>query len=313
LLLLLAIPFQVEAAQYVVRAGDTLSAIAQRHHISLALLARLNGITNINLIRIGQVLLIPVQVHTFYYRVRWGDTLSGIALRYGTDIATLRSLNPRLGVYPLAGQLLRVCRPCSSGATYQVAPQPAPSGRVHIVRPGETLSSIAGSFGLSTTALMSANHITNPDLIVIGSSLLIPSVTAATAYDPYAAKALIIQDAERFGIEPALPLAVAWQESGFNQSMVSRTGAIGVMQVEPYTGAHIEDLLGRQLNLYNLDDNVLAGVYWLSVLLRYYGGDERMAVAAYYEGTRAIAHHGLYQDTVQYVADVLALKSGFGP
>jgi soluble lytic murein transglycosylase-like protein len=125
-------------------------------------------------------------------------------------------------------------------------------------------------------------------------------------------RSLIVSDASWYGIEASLALAVAYEESGFNQAAVSRTGAIGVMQIEPYTGAHISRLLGRTINLYYLNDNVQAGVYWLSVLVRYYGGDERLAVAAYYEGARALARRGMYRDTVQYVANVMALKYRFG-
>jgi LysM repeat protein len=311
LLILLAIPFHARAAEYVVRAGDTLGSIAQRNHIALWALARANGIANINLIRIGQVLLIPTPARSLWYHVRWGDTLSGIASRFGTDIATLRSMNPKLGAYPLAGEWLRVCRPCSSGSSYEVSPQ-QPAGAIHIVQPGETLTSVAARFGVSPLTLISVNHITNPDRIIIGQALTIPSASTPGAYDPYSARALIVRYANLYGIEPSLPLAIGWQESGFNQTMVSRTGAVGVMQIEPYTAAHIQALLGRRLNVYNVDDNVHAGVYWLGVLLRYYGGDERLAVAAYYEGTRAIARHGFFRDTVQYVNDVLSLKSSFG-
>ncbi len=311
LLLLLAMPFTARAQQYVVQVGDTLSSIAQRNHISLLALVRANGITNINLIQLGRVLLVPVRSQSTWYRVRWGDTLSGIAVRYGTDVATLRSMNPRLGTFPLAGQLLRVCHPCASGATYQVSP-PASTGSTHIVLPGETLTALAVHYGVSPLALMTANNLSNPNRLVIGQALTIPSAPSLGSYDPNGARALIVRYASAYGIEAALPLAIAWQESGFNQSMVSHTGAIGVMQVEPYTGAHVNDLLGRTFNLYNMDDNIHAGVYWLSVLLHYYGGNERMAVAAYYEGTRALARHGFFQDTIQYVNDVTALKSNFG-
>jgi hypothetical protein len=57
---------------------------------------------------------------------------------------------------------------------------------------------------------------------------------------------------------------------------------------------------------------VRAGVYWLSVLLRYYGGDERWAAAAYYQGTRSLATRGWFTDTHQYVADVMSLRVSFG-
>jgi soluble lytic murein transglycosylase-like protein len=127
-------------------------------------------------------------------------------------------------------------------------------------------------------------------------------------YDPWTARSLIVQDAAIFGMNSTLPLAVAWEESGFNQTLTSSTGAIGVMQVEPYTGTHISQLLGRHFNLYDVADNVYAGVYWLSVLLRYYGWNERLAVAAYYQGTRSLARVGMYADTRQYVANVMALQ-----
>lgn len=309
-LILLAMPFQARAAQYVVQAGDTLTSIAQRNNVSLLALARANGIFNLNLLQPGRVLLIPVQAQTSWYRVRWGDTLSGIALQYGTTVSGLRSMNPSLGTYPLAGQFLRVCHPCATGATYQVA-APQTSGNTHVVQSGETLSSIASHYGIATSTLLDANNLTDPNYIAAGQTLTVPSLTVGAA-DPYGARAIILRYAQLYGVEPSLALAIAWQESGFNESLVSSTGAVGVMQVEPYTEAHIRDLIGRDFNLYNTDDNIHAGVYWLSVLLRYYGGDERMAVAAYYEGSRAIAAHGFFQDTVQYVNNVMALKTSFG-
>jgi soluble lytic murein transglycosylase-like protein len=162
---------------------------------------------------------------------------------------------------------------------------------------------------------MHSNGLVNPDLVVIGYHLAIPAAStapAATGYNPSLTRQLISSYAYTYGVSPSLALAISWQESGFNQNLVSRTGAIGAMQVEPYTGSHISWLVGRQFNLYNVDDNVHAGVYWVSTLLRYYGGDERSAVAAYYQGTRSISQRGWFDDTKQYVANVMSLKTSFG-
>jgi LysM repeat protein len=317
LALLLALPFRAQAAQYVVRAGDTLGQIAQRHHMSIDVLARVNGITNINLIQIGRALFVPSLQRTFYYRVRWGDTLLGIAARYHLDVPSIRAMNPALGLYPLAGQWLKLCGPCGSGgATAPSAPVASTAGSGtgswYVVRPGDTLTGIAGRYGVSLRAIMAANRIVNPDHIVIGSTLTIPQTFLGGGYDPWQARALIVSYAHAFGVDPALPLAIGWQESGFNQNMVSRTGAVGVMQVEPYTGRRVDALLGQQFNLYTIDDNIHVGIYWLASLLSYYGGDQRLAAAAYYQGTRALAEKGMYPDTVQYVNDVLALKASFG-
>ncbi|MGH2441972.1 MAG: LysM peptidoglycan-binding domain-containing protein [Chloroflexota bacterium] len=326
---LLLLPAEANASGYMVRPGDTLSAIAFRQGVPITSLIAANRITNANYIRAGMVLILPapgqsVVAHYVYYRVRWGDTLLGIAGRYGMFVQTIRNLNPRLGVYPLAGQWLRVCYPCG-GRTTAAAPAPqaqAPSaapGAFYVVRPGDTLIGIASRYGVNTASLLAVNGLSNPNFIVIGARLRIPSAGTAPVpgivqqgYDPVGARQLIVNDAAAYGVDSSLPLAIAWQESGFNQSMVSATGAIGVMQVEPYTGTVIDQLLHRPFNLYNETDNIQAGTFWLAYLLEYYRGDESSAIAAYYQGSRSIAEHGLFLDTIQYVRNVAALQTRFG-
>lgn len=116
---------------YVVRYGDTLDGIAWRYHMSSWAIARANGIWNPNHIYAGQVLYIPCNgcwyppyprphpapmpgpipgpIYHCSYQVRYGDTMSGIAWRLGTDAWTLARFN---GIYNLnwiyAGQWLRV-------------------------------------------------------------------------------------------------------------------------------------------------------------------------------------------------------------
>jgi N-acetylmuramoyl-L-alanine amidase len=311
LVVLLAIPFHVQAHGYVVRAGDTLTTIAQRYKVSVNAIARLNGIANVNLVQIGRLLSIPQIARNFNYRVQWGDTLIGLGSRFGLTIGAIRALNPSLGVYPLAGEVLRLCNPCgSSPSSVSIAPSTTSSAATYAVAPGDSLISVATHFGITTGTLMAANHIADPNHIYIGQRLVVPVVGGA-GYDPWAARSLITTYAHVYGMDPALPLAIGWQESGFNQTVVSSTGAIGVMQVEPYTADHIANLWGRPVHLYLLDDNVHAGVFWLSRLLTYYGGDVRLAIAAYYQGTRSISRVGFYDDTKQYLANVTSLMSTF--
>lgn len=103
-----AAPSQADSA-YVVRPGDTLANIASRYGVSVSALAQANGIRNINLIYIGQNLVIPgsssstgqpavpkppsTSPATGVYIVQAGDTLGRIAARYGTSVSNLMQLN----------------------------------------------------------------------------------------------------------------------------------------------------------------------------------------------------------------------------
>jgi LysM repeat protein len=315
-LLLLVLPVDAQAAGYIVQPGDTLAGIAARYHISIRALARVNGISNINLVQAGRRLTIPVAARHYRYQVRWGDTLTGIAARFHTSVSAIRSWNPRVGAYLLAGSWLALCSGCGASREFAVSvgaggPAPTVSGTRYVVQPGDSLSAIASRYGTTVSALVAANHLSSPDIVVIGRALVVPSA-AATPYAYGDARTIIARYAAYYGLDPSLPLAVAWEESGYNENVISPTGAIGVMQVEPYTADHINQLLGLRLNMYNIDDNIHAGVYWLSVLVRYYGGNERLAIAAYYQGTRSIARVGLFRDTVHYVANVLALQARVG-
>ena len=95
--------------RYRVRPGDTLSAIAVRHHTTVAALSRLNRLDPAGLLPVGITLRLPERRHERLtpYRVRRGDTLSGIALEHGltvAEIARFNGLNPA-GVL-LAGRRL---------------------------------------------------------------------------------------------------------------------------------------------------------------------------------------------------------------
>jgi peptidoglycan hydrolase-like protein with peptidoglycan-binding domain len=119
-------------------------------------------------------------------------------------------------------------------------------------------------------------------------------------------RALIDAAAVRYGVRAGLVRALAWQESGFQAHLVSSAGASGVMQVIPSTWAFVEEvLLGRRVPQ-TTPGNVEVGTALLGHLVREFG-NERQALAAYYQGAQSVRRDGVFSETARYVANVLAL------
>lgn len=182
----LAMLVGLSSLDYTVERGDTLGKIARQHGVSIADLVEANGISNPNLIRIGQVLVIPGEqgAPTLIHVVVRGDTLGRIASRYGTTVSSLVDSNQisnpnliRLGQeinVPGAHSLPAVVADESDGGadpgdtSGEAAPVEADhsappsstvrSGRYHIVQPGESLGAIASLYsGVSSEQIARAN------------------------------------------------------------------------------------------------------------------------------------------------------------
>ena len=110
-----------------------------------------------------------------------------------------------------------------------------------------------------------------------------------------------------YGIPVSLARALAWQESGFQTNVTSSVGAWGPMQVIPTTWAFVETvLLGRTVPKTG-EGGVEVGMALLNHLLKRFNGDQRLALAAWYQGEKAVREIGIYDDTKAFVANVLAL------
>jgi N-acetylmuramoyl-L-alanine amidase len=120
---------------------------------------------------------------------------------------------------------------------------------------------------------------------------------------------MIVTAASRYGVDPSLALAVAYRESGFHQHRVSAANAIGVMQIVPSAGAWASTVVGRRLDLLDVEDNITAGVVLLSCLMAI--APEALAVAGYYQGLSSVRRAGLLPDTQRYVTAVQTLRSRF--
>jgi LysM repeat protein len=248
----------------------------------------------------------PAGAHSSY-QVRWGDTLTGIAAAHETSVSALAASN---GLDPsgilLAGSVLRL----PSGGDGSGS-----GGGSYVVQPGDTLSAIAARYATSVSALARANGISEVNLILAGSTLSVPEAVAAAVSSPgavaaaWSAQAAIDYWAAQYGIDSRLARALAWVESGYQPDVVSPAGARGVMQVIPSTWSFVETvLLGRTVPR-TADGNVRVGVAYLAHLLHTFGGSERLALAAYYQGAHSVRTIGVLPMSERYVADVLALRS----
>lgn len=113
-------------------------------------------------------------------------------------------------------------------------------------------------------------------------------------------------------LDPGLVMAVAWWESGWDQSKVSETGALGVMQVDPATARELGPrLLGRHADPHDLSDNAALGAAVLHADLSDSHGDLPVALASYYEGANNVDPAALDAGAQTYVNGVLALAKQF--
>jgi LysM repeat protein len=332
----------IKRSTYVVRSGDTLSHIAARKGVSLAALLKANRLSTRSVLQVGQKLRIPgagaasahrpaaAAVSTTTYRVRSGDTLSAIATRTKTSLATVYSLNrlnARSVIHP--GQVLKV------RGTTPAATRPAGTA-AYKVRAGDTLSGIATKNSITLAALLKTNRMSAASVIYPGQRLKVPAKPAKSAASANSfagrtypssivnaanrnrsalahravpsrsqTKAMIVATARRHGVDPQLALAIGWQESGWNQRQVSVANAIGVMQVIPSSGQWASEMAGRKLNLLNTQDNITAGVVILRSLTRSAANLDQ-AIGGYYQGLYSVQHNGMYADTKVYVANIKA-------
>ena len=279
------------AVPHTVQTGETLWSIAAANNFTTHALAAYNGLSDDAQVVNGSTIQIPAE--------------SEAAVALGAASA---------GTAPQA----------------QAPAAPPPAG-AYTVQPGDTLSAIAARSGISVGQLAWMNGLDASAPLLAGTGLKLPtdSPVAAPAQsqpapvtlpdaEPNATpsrvtSAQVGQVATQHGVSPSLAAAVAWQESGFNNGVISSANARGVMQVMPGTWTWVEQhLAGQALDPNSALDNVGAGTMYLSQLLRDAGGDESLAAAYYYQGEASVRAVGMLPDTERYVANVQALRSRFG-
>ena len=262
-------------------------------------------------------------------RVHSGDTLSELAARHHTTVARLKALNHRHSDVVYAGEILLL--------PGNASPAPARAQRTvrtYVVRPGDNLTSVAAHLGITRRVLTAANHLRNSTLQVgqrlryavvrrsaPGSAHIKPGVAQSAARhradlrrrhlpSKAAVRQLIRSAARRHGVPPSLALALAYQESGFQQRVVSPVDAIGVMQVLPSTGRALSRIHRRHFDLLTASDNVEAGVLLIKDLLNATGSTPR-TLAGYYQGLGSLHNVGLLPQTRAYITNIQLLQRRF--
>jgi N-acetylmuramoyl-L-alanine amidase len=305
------------AAPHVVQPGETLWSIAAANNLTTRTVAAYNGLSEDSQVVLGSTVQVP-------------STVEGYA---SLQQAGLVPADPAAATTTPAAAAGTPATSTATAATAAPAPSSGPAPQGHYkVRSGDTLGGLARSSGVSVDAMAAMNGLDASAPLLIGTVLKLPTGAPAPpqATTPEPAQTVVPQAdpaptsarvgaadiqsvAAQYGVSPSLAAAVAWQESGFNNGMVSSANARGVMQVMPGTWSYVQDNLApRALDPNSATDNVHAGVLYLKRLLNETGGDESAAIAGYYQGLSSVQSRGMYDDTRQYVDNVQALRGRFG-
>ena len=295
-----ALPASASAAVvHTVAAGETLWQLAAAQNMTTRAFAAANGLSSDARIVAGTTLQLP--------------TIG--------EAATALASAPAAAGAP--------SQTTTSTATSAAAAPPAMGG--YTVRPGDTLSGLAALSRVPMAQIAQMNGLDPAGQLLAGTLIKLPTgaptppnaaepappaQVAAASPAPVTGRVTsgdIAAVASRNGVPASLASAIAWQESGFNNAMVSGANARGVMQVLPGTWEWVQaNLAKRRLDPSSAIDNVGAGVLYLGSLLRETGGDPTLAAAAYYQGLSSVRRIGMLPETQRYVANVLALRGRFG-
>jgi len=178
---------------HVLRSGETIGTLANRYGVSTAAILRANNIRNANRMQIGQRITIPggnavaaqprvatkaaaapVPARASSHTVRKGETVGGIANRYGVSTQALLRANGikdarRIGI----GQKLTI--PAAGATRTQAVAAKAAKPRTHTVRSGDSPYTISQRYQISVDALLKANRIRNPRSLKPGQVLVVPA------------------------------------------------------------------------------------------------------------------------------------------
>lgn len=172
---------------YLVQSGDSLSAIALEYDVTVEAIMAANNLPSRSTIYVGQLLTIPSPGANpapparnpsgqLTYTVQFGDTLSEIALQFGTTTEALARANGLSDNTIYAGQVLVIVSASSQAPPPNPPTNPPPQANpgTYIVQNGDNIITLAARFGITTEALAAANGISPTSFLYIGQVLTIP-------------------------------------------------------------------------------------------------------------------------------------------
>jgi soluble lytic murein transglycosylase-like protein len=304
------------AVPHTVQPGETLWSIAAANNLYTGALAAYNGMPAEASVVLGSTIMVPTTAEALT-KVNAALAAGKIAQPSAEDQAT-----------PWRPAQAAAAAPAAQPAA-QSAAAPRPAG-AYTVQPGDTFSSLAAKSGVHPSQVAGVNGLDINGPLLAGTTIKLPPGTPVAQAQTPAAKPVVPQAspaaapgrvtsgdihqvAGQHGVDGSLAAAIAWQESGFNNAMVSSANARGVMQVMPGTWDWVQrNLASRQLDPNSPVDNVHAGTLYLRQMLRETNGDPAIAAAGYYQGLGSVRKIGMLPETRRYVDNVLALRSRFG-
>jgi soluble lytic murein transglycosylase-like protein len=299
------------AVPHVVQPGETLWSIASANNLYTGALAAYNGLPADAPVVLGSTVMVPTKDEAL---VKVNEALAA---------GTIAQPSAPEGTPPTP--------PAATQQASSSSSAPPPAG-AYLVQAGDTFSSLAAKAGVRPEQVAGVNGLSLDQPLLAGTTIKLPPASApvqqqaATPAEPAnvpdsgpapapgrVTSSQIQNVAGQYGVPGSLAAAIAWQESGFNNAMVSSANARGVMQVMPGTWDWVQrNLAQRQLDPSSAEDNVHAGTLYLGQLLKETGGDVATAAAGYYQGLGSVRKIGMLPETRRYVDNVLALRSRFG-
>lgn len=158
---------------------------------------------------------------------------------------------------------------------------------------------------------MQVNNVSNTTQVVSQTNKTTETKkSSATSFDSYlnSTKKVSLEDifkqaADKYNVSVDLLKAIGKQESNFNPNAVSKSGAQGVMQLMPFTAKEL-----GVTDSFDAEQNIMGGAKLISKLLDQYGGDTKLALAAYNAGSGNVKKYGgipPFKETQNYVVKVM--------